>query len=102
MIGADVVGVEVVCRQGRLNKLRIPNDDGYLLSTTGMGGGGVGRMLSVGGGSGATSPSRSMQRDWIASILLGGASWTPAMVAVSLVVASMILLVAVIFRTGMA
>jgi hypothetical protein len=40
----------------------------------------------------------SVQKDWIASILLGGASWTPAMVAVSLVVASMILLVAVFLQ----
>jgi hypothetical protein len=67
-----------------------------------VGGGGVGRMLGVGGGSDAISPSRSVQRDWMASILLGGASWMPAMVAVSLVVASIILLVAVISGTGMA
>ncbi len=59
-------------------------------------------MLGVGGGSGATSPSRSVQRDWMASILLGGASWMPAMAVVSLVVASMILLVEVISGTGMA
>jgi hypothetical protein len=39
---------------------------------------------------------------WLPFILLGGASWTPAMAAVSLVVASMILLVAVISGTGMA
>jgi hypothetical protein len=63
---------------------------------------GVGRMLSAGGGSGATSPSRRVQRDWMAFILLGDASWMPAMVAVILTVASMILLVAVIARTGMA
>ncbi len=75
---------------------------GSSLLTTGVGGGGVGRMLGVGGGSGATLPSRSLQRDWMASILSGGASWMPAMAAVSLVVASMILLVAVISRTGMA
>ncbi len=54
-------------------------------------------MLDVGEGSGATLPKRSVQRDWMAFILLGGAFWTPAMAAVSLVVASMILLVAVIF-----
>ncbi len=70
--------------------------------TTGVGGGGVGRMLSVGRGSGATSSSRSVQRDWMASISSGGVSWMPAMVAVSLVVVSMILSVAVISRTGMA
>jgi hypothetical protein len=29
-VGADVVGVEVVGWQGRLNKLRIPNDDGFI------------------------------------------------------------------------
>jgi hypothetical protein len=29
-IGVDVIGVEVVGRQGRLNKLRIPNDDRYI------------------------------------------------------------------------
>ncbi len=70
--------------------------------TTGVDGGGVGIMLGVGGGNGATLPSRSVQRDWMASILLGGASWTPAMAAVSLAVALMILLVAVISGTGMA
>ncbi len=59
-------------------------------------------MLGVGGGSGAISTSKSVQRDWMASILLGDASWMPAMAAVSLVVASMILLVAVISGTGMA
>ena len=51
-------------------------------------------MLSAGGESGATLPSRVVRRDWIASISLGGASWMPAMAAVSLSVASMILLVA--------
>jgi hypothetical protein len=60
---------------------------GSSLSTTGVGGEGVGRMLGVGGGSGATLPTRSVQRDWMASILLGGVSWMPAMLAVSLVVA---------------
>ncbi len=64
--------------------------------TPGVGGGGVGRMLGVGGGSSATLPSRSVQRDWMASILSGGASWTLAMAAVRLVVVSMILLVAFI------
>ena len=59
-------------------------------------------MLGVSEGSGATLPSRSVQRDWMASIFLGGASWTPAMGAVSLVMASMILLVIVISGTGMA
>ena len=53
-------------------------------------------MLGNGGESGATLPSRSVQRDWMASISLGGASWMPAMAAISLVVASMIPLVAVI------
>jgi hypothetical protein len=67
-----------------------------------VGGGGVGRMLGVGGGSAATSPSRSVQRDWIASILSGGASWMPAMAAASLVVALMILLVVVISGLRMA
>jgi hypothetical protein len=71
-------------------------------STTGVGGEEVGRLLVVSGGRGATLPSRSVQRDWMASTLLGGASWTPAMVAVSLVVALMILLVALISGTGMA
>jgi hypothetical protein len=75
---------------------------GSSLLTTGVGGGGVGRMLGVGGGSNATLPIRSVQRGWIASILSGGASWMPAMVAGSLIVASMILLVAVISGTGMA
>jgi hypothetical protein len=28
--GANVVGVEVVGRQGRLNKVRISNDDGFV------------------------------------------------------------------------
>ncbi len=70
--------------------------------TTGVGGGGVGRMLDGGGESSATSPSRSVQRDWMASILSGGASWMPAMAAASLVVALMILSVAVIFGDGMA
>jgi hypothetical protein len=36
---------------------------GSSLLTTDEGGGGVGRMLGVGGGSGATSPSRSVQRN---------------------------------------
>jgi hypothetical protein len=36
--------------------------------TTGVGGGGVGGMLSVGGGSGATSPSR---------IVCKGIGWLP-------------------------
>jgi hypothetical protein len=75
---------------------------GSYLLTTGVGGGGVGRMLGVGGGSGATLPSRSVQRDWMASILLDGVSWMPAMAAVSLVVALMTLMVAVISETGMA
>jgi hypothetical protein len=59
-------------------------------------------MLGDGGVSGATLPSRIVQRDWMASILLGIASWTPAVAAVSLDVASMILSVAVISGTGMA
>ncbi len=75
---------------------------GLSLSINWVGDGGVGRMLGVSGGSGAILPSRSMQRDWMASILLVSASWTPAMAALSLLVASMILLVAVISRTGMA
>jgi hypothetical protein len=44
-------------------------------------------MLSAGGVSGATFPSRRVRRDWKASILPEGASWMPAMVAVSLSVA---------------
>jgi hypothetical protein len=40
-------------------------------------------MLGVGGGSGATSPSRSVKRDWMASISLGGTTWMPAMAVVS-------------------
>jgi hypothetical protein len=75
---------------------------GLSSSTNGVNGGGVGRMLGVGGGSSATLPSRSVQRDCMASIMLGGASWMPAIAAVSLVVASMILSVAVISGTGMA
>ncbi len=59
-------------------------------------------MLGAGGGIGATLPSRSVRRDWMAFILSGGASGMPAMAAVSLVVSSMILLVAVISGTGMA
>jgi hypothetical protein len=59
-------------------------------------------MLGVGRGSGATLPSRSVQRDCMASILSGGASWPPAIAVVSLVVVSMILLGAVISGTGMA
>jgi hypothetical protein len=59
-------------------------------------------MLNAGGGSGATLPSRSVQRDWMASFLLVGASCMPAVAVVSLVVASMILLVAIISGTGMA
>ncbi len=35
---------------------------GSSMSTNGAGGAGVGRMLGVGGGSGATLPSRSVQR----------------------------------------
>ena len=68
----------------------------------GVGGGGVGRMLGVGGGSRAILPGRSVQRDWMTSILSGGASWMPAMAAVSLVVASMNLSVPVISGTGIA
>ncbi len=64
--------------------------------------GGVGRMLGAGGGSGATMPSRRVQRDWTASILSGGASWMPAMAAVSFGVALMILLVTVISETSRA
>ncbi len=74
---------------------------GSSLLTTGVSGGGVGRMLGVGGGSGATLPSSSVQRDRMASISLGVASWMPAMVAVSLVVTLMILSVAFISGTGM-
>jgi hypothetical protein len=75
---------------------------GLSLLTNEMGGGGVRRLLGVGGGSSATLPSRSVQRDWMTSILLEGAAWTPAMAAVSLVVVSMILLVAVISGTELA
>ncbi len=59
-------------------------------------------MLGAGGGSGATLPSRRVRRDWMASILSRGAPWIPAIMAVSLSVASMILSVAVISGTGMA
>ncbi len=48
-------------------------------------------MLGGGGGSSATSLRRRVWRDWMASILSGGASWIPAMAAVSLAVAIMIL-----------
>ncbi len=75
---------------------------GLSMVTNGVGGGGVGRILGVGGVSDVSLLIRSVQRDWMTSILLGGASWTPAMAAVSLVVASMILFIAVICRTGMA
>ncbi len=64
---------------------------GLLMLIKGGGTCGVGRMLGGGGGSGATTPSRRVRRDWMASTLLGGASWMPAMAAVSLSVASMIL-----------
>ncbi len=74
---------------------------GVSLFINGVGGGGAGRILGVGGVGGAILPSRSVQRDWMASVSSGGASWMPAIVAVSLVVASMILLVAV-SGTGMA
>jgi hypothetical protein len=84
VVGANVLGVMAVGRQGRLNKLWISNDDGLSLLINEMGGGGVGRMLGVGRGSGAILPSRSVQRDWMASILSGGASWMPAMTAVIL------------------
>ncbi len=30
VVGDDVIGVEVVGQQGRLKKLRIPNDDGFI------------------------------------------------------------------------
>jgi hypothetical protein len=69
---------------------------GLSMSTMGVRNRRVGRMLDAGGGSGATLP------DWVASIFLGGASWIPAMAAVSLVVASMIQSVAVISGTRMA
>ncbi len=59
-------------------------------------------MLGAGEGIGAFFASRSVQRVWMASILSGGASWMTAIATVSLVVASMILLVAVISGTGMA
>ncbi len=59
-------------------------------------------MLGAGGGSSAILPSRRVQRDWMASILLVGTSWMPAVAAVSLSVASNLLSVAVISRTGMA
>ncbi len=101
-VGVDVGGVEIVNWQGRLNKLRIKMMMGSSLLTTGVGGRGVGRMLGVSGGSSAPSPSRSVQSDWMASILLGGVSWMLAMAAASLVVALMILLVAVISGTGLA
>ncbi len=57
-------------------------------------------MLKAGGGSSATLPSRRVRRGWMASILLGAASWMPAMALVSLSVASMILLVAIISVSG--
>ncbi len=75
---------------------------GLSMLTKGVSTRGVGRMLGAGGGSGATSPSRRVRRDWMASTLPGGASWMPAIAGVSLSVASMVLLVAVISRTGMA
>ncbi len=73
---------------------------GLSLLTNGVGDGVVGRMLGVGRGSGSTS--RSVQWDWMASISSGGASWMPAMAAMSLVVVPMILSVAVISGTEMA
>ncbi len=72
---------------------------GLSMSTMGVSTRGGGRMLGAGGGSGT---SRRVRRDWMASILLGGASWIPAVAMVSLVVALIILLVAIISRTGMA
>jgi hypothetical protein len=75
---------------------------GLSILTKGVSTRGLGRMLGAGEGSGATLPSRRVRRDWMASILLGGASWMPAMVVVSLVVVSLILSVTVISGTGMA
>ncbi len=75
---------------------------GLSMLTKGVSTRGLGRMLGAGGGSGATLPSRRLQRDWMASILLGGASRMLAMAVVSLVVVSLILSVAVISATGMA
>jgi hypothetical protein len=60
-----------------------------LLSSVVTMAGGEGRMRGAGGGIGKDFPSRRVRRDWMVVILLGGASWMPAMVAVSLVVASM-------------
>jgi hypothetical protein len=62
-----------------------------LMSTQGGGNCGGGRKHGAHGGSSATSPRRKVQKDWISSVLSGGASWMPAMAAVSLAVASMIL-----------
>ncbi len=75
---------------------------GLSMLTMGVSTGEVGRKLDAGGGSGITLPSRRVWRHWIASIFAGGASWIPAMAAVSLDVALMILLVAAISGTRMA
>jgi hypothetical protein len=49
--------------QGRLDKLRIPNDDGFVYVNKGGGSLRSRKMLGAGGGSSATSPSRSVWRD---------------------------------------
>ncbi len=101
-VGADVVGIVIERRRRWLNFLGVPNDDGFVDVDQGVSTGGGGRMLGDGGGSSATLLSRRVWRDFMASTSLGGASWMPAIMAVSLSVVSMILSVAVISRTGMA
>jgi hypothetical protein len=102
VVGVDVVGIVFEGRWRWPNLLGVPNDDGFIDVNQGASTGGVRRMLGAGGGSGATLLSRRMWRVWMASILLGGASWMPAMAEVSRSVASMIMLVAVISGIGMA
>ncbi len=102
MVGTDVVGIVFERWQRQLNFLGVPNDDWFVNVNHGGKTGGVGRKLGAGGGSGATLPSRRVRRDCTASILSGGASLIPAMAVVSLAVASMIWLLAVISGTEMA
>ncbi len=101
-VGADVVGIVFDGRRSLVNFLGAQIMMGLSMSTKGVSTGGVGRMLGAGGGSGATFPSRRVQKDWMASISSEGVFWMPTIVAVSLSVVLIILLVAVISGTGMA
>ncbi len=101
-VGANVMGIMFERRQRHLNFLGIQMMMGLLMLTMRVSTGGVEKTLGVGGGSGTTLPSRRVRKDWMASNSSGGASWIPAMAAMSLIVSLMILLVAIISGTGMA